>query len=75
MCYRNINSWSGSTPSGRGIRVSVFWCGGEVDTIFGFEKDADALQWIKEKSQGWSGGLKAGHQYRCWILSVLRQNE
>jgi hypothetical protein len=28
------------------------WRGGEVDTIFGFEKEADALQWIKEKSQG-----------------------
>jgi hypothetical protein len=23
------------------------------DTIFGFDKEADALQWIKEKSQGW----------------------
>lgn len=33
--------------------VSVMWRGGEVDTIFGFEKEADALQWIKEKSQGW----------------------
>jgi hypothetical protein len=29
------------------------WRGGEVDTIFGFEKEADALQWINEKSQGW----------------------
>jgi hypothetical protein len=27
--------------------------GGEVDTIFGFEKEADALSWIKEKSQEW----------------------
>jgi hypothetical protein len=26
--------------------------GGEVDTIFGFEKEGDALKWIKEKSQG-----------------------
>ena len=25
--------------------------GGEIDTIFRFEKEADALQWIKEKSQ------------------------
>jgi hypothetical protein len=32
--------------------VSVLWRGGEVDTIFGFEKEADALAWIKEKSQG-----------------------
>jgi hypothetical protein len=37
----------------KGIRVSVFWRGGEVDTIFGFEEEADALQWIKEKSLGW----------------------
>jgi hypothetical protein len=26
--------------------------GGEVDTIYGFEKEADALQWIKEKRAG-----------------------
>jgi hypothetical protein len=35
-----------------GFRYTVFWRGGEVDTIFGFEKEADALEWIKEKSQG-----------------------
>jgi hypothetical protein len=35
------------------LAVSVMWRGGEVDTIFGFEKETDALQWIKEKSQGW----------------------
>lgn len=29
------------------------WRGGEVDTFFGFEKENDALDWIKEKSQGW----------------------
>ena len=38
---------------GRGYSVSVVWRGGEVDTIFGFDKEADALQWIKEKSRGW----------------------
>jgi hypothetical protein len=38
---------------GKGHSISVLWRGGEVDTIFGFEKKADALQWIKEKSQGW----------------------
>jgi hypothetical protein len=27
--------------------------GGEVDTIFGFDKEADALEWIREKSQAW----------------------
>jgi hypothetical protein len=37
----------------KGDCVSVLWRGGEVDTIFGFEKEANALQWIKEKSQGW----------------------
>jgi len=24
-----------------------------VDSIFGFEKEADALDWIRTKSQGW----------------------
>jgi len=38
---------------GKGHSVSVLWRGGEVDTIFGFEKEADALAWIKEKSQAW----------------------
>jgi hypothetical protein len=38
---------------GKGHSVSVMWRGGEVDTIFGFDKEADALEWIKEKSQGW----------------------
>jgi hypothetical protein len=38
---------------GKGHSVSVVWRGGEVDTIFGFEKEADALDWIKEKSQAW----------------------
>lgn len=42
---------------GKGHSVSVLWRGGEVDTIFGFEKEGDALEWIKEKSQAWS--LKA----------------
>jgi hypothetical protein len=38
---------------GKGNSLSVLWRGGEIDTIFGFEKEADALQWIKEKSQTW----------------------
>jgi IS1 family transposase len=38
---------------GKGHSVSVLWRGGEVDTIFGFEKEADALTWVKEESQGW----------------------
>jgi hypothetical protein len=40
-----------STPESR--HRSATLRGGEVDTIFGFEKEADALQWIKEKSQAW----------------------
>jgi hypothetical protein len=38
---------------GKGHSVSVLWRGGEVDTIFGFESEHDALEWIREKSQGW----------------------
>ncbi len=38
---------------GKGYSVSVLWRGGEVDTVFGFEKEVDALEWIKEKSQAW----------------------
>jgi hypothetical protein len=38
---------------GKGHSVSVLWRGGEVDSIFGFEKEADALQWIRDKSQTW----------------------
>jgi hypothetical protein len=38
---------------GKGHSVSVMRRGGEVDTIFGFEKETNALTWIKEKSQAW----------------------
>jgi hypothetical protein len=38
---------------GKGHSVSVMWRGGEVDTIFGFEREADALEWIREKSTAW----------------------
>jgi hypothetical protein len=38
---------------GKGHSVSVMWRGGEVDMIFGFEKETNALTWIKEKSQAW----------------------
>ena len=38
---------------GKGHSVSVMWRGGEVDTIFGFEKEADAMAWITDKSQAW----------------------
>lgn len=43
---------------GRGHSVSVMWRGGEVDSIFGFNKEADALEWIRTKSQGWLGDQK-----------------
>jgi hypothetical protein len=43
---------------GKGYSVSVMFRGGEVDTIFEFEKEADALEWIKEKSQAWLLGQK-----------------
>jgi hypothetical protein len=36
----------------------------EVDTIFEFEKEPDALQWIKEKSQGLVSGNQKGRQLR-----------
>jgi IS1 family transposase len=38
---------------GKGHSVSVLWRGGEVDSIFGFDREADALEWIREKSRGW----------------------
>jgi hypothetical protein len=38
---------------GKGHSVSVLWRGGEVDTIFGFDKEHEALEWIKNKSQAW----------------------
>ncbi|UGA47227.1 DDE-type integrase/transposase/recombinase [Bradyrhizobium quebecense] len=38
---------------GKGCSVSVVWRGGEIDTVFGFESEADAMTWIKEKSQEW----------------------
>ncbi len=53
-------AWCGSMQSGKGHAVSVMRRGGEVDTIFGFEKEADALEWIKEKSQAWMQTSAAG---------------
>ncbi len=38
---------------GKGYSVSCLWRGGEVDTIFGFETEHDALGWIREKSAIW----------------------
>jgi hypothetical protein len=37
---------------GKGYSVAVLWRGGDVDTIFGVAIEYDALQWMKEKSQG-----------------------
>ena len=49
---------------GKGHSVSVMWRGGEVDTIFGFEKEGDALEWIKEKAQGWLNERKSNPKLR-----------
>jgi IS1 family transposase len=38
---------------GKGYSVSVLWRGGEIDTIYGFETEYDAIGWIREKSQAW----------------------
>jgi IS1 family transposase len=38
---------------GKGHSVSVLWRGGEVDSIYGFDSEYDALRWIKGKSQAW----------------------
>lgn len=38
---------------GKGYSISVLWLGGEVDTIWGFETEHDALGWIREKSAAW----------------------
>jgi IS1 family transposase len=45
---------------GKGHSVSVLWRGGEVDSIFGFEREADALDWIRTKSQGWLASHRNG---------------
>jgi hypothetical protein len=38
---------------GKGHSVSVLWRDGGVDSIFGFAREHDALEWMKEKSQAW----------------------
>jgi IS1 family transposase len=38
---------------GKGHSVSVMWRGGEVDSVFGFDSENAALEWIREKSQAW----------------------
>jgi hypothetical protein len=38
---------------GKGYSVSVLWRCGEVDTIYGFDTEHAALEWIREKSQAW----------------------
>ncbi len=44
---------------GKGHSVSVMWRGGEVDTIFGFKTESEALDWIKQRSQSWLVDQKA----------------
>jgi hypothetical protein len=38
---------------GKGYSVSVLWRGGEIDTIYGFETEHAALEWVRERSQPW----------------------
>jgi len=38
---------------GKGYSVSVLWRGGEIDTIYGFDTEYDALGWVREKSVAW----------------------
>jgi IS1 family transposase len=38
---------------GKGYSVSVLWRGGEIDTIYGFETEHAALEWVREKSAAW----------------------
>jgi IS1 family transposase len=38
---------------GKGYSVSVLWRGGEIDTIYGFETEHAALEWVRQKSQTW----------------------
>jgi len=38
---------------GKGYSVSVVGRNGEAETIYGFETEHDAMQWIREKSQAW----------------------
>ncbi len=38
---------------GKGYSVSVPWRGGKIDTIYGFETEHDALEWVRLKSQPW----------------------
>jgi hypothetical protein len=38
---------------GKGHSVSVLGRGGEVDSIFGFKSENEALDWIREKSRAW----------------------
>ncbi|WP_338688964.1 IS1 family transposase [Bradyrhizobium sp. 26S5] len=46
---------------GKGHSVSVLWRGGEVDSIFGFACEHEALEWIREKSQAWLLDAKAAN--------------
>jgi hypothetical protein len=63
-CHRLLR-WS------KGHSVSVLWRGGEVDTIFGFEKEEDALQWIKEKSQNVANGQQGATSYEALVFFRL----
>jgi hypothetical protein len=46
---------------GKGHSVSVMRRGGELDSIFGFASENEALEWIGEKSQSWLSEHKVKH--------------
>jgi hypothetical protein len=42
----------------RGYNVQVIKRGHEIDNITGFDKEYEAVEWIKTKSQAWLLGLR-----------------
>jgi hypothetical protein len=54
---------------GKGYSVSVLWQGGEVDTIFGFDTEHAALEWIRDKSSAWVNSSKKAIYFRTAVNS------
>ena len=38
---------------GKGWSISVMWRNNEFDTVFGFDSENEAIDWIKNKSKAW----------------------
>jgi hypothetical protein len=51
--------------------ILTMMIGGEVDTIFGFQKEDDALQWIK----GEVAGLAATKPLVCFMILGQRTTQ